>query len=1054
MSFTKRCTILLLLLFTMVQVVTAQTNLAGIAGRIVSPDGKAIDHATITIKNGSTGFTAKTVSNEKGEFLLKELPLGGPYSIIAEAVGMASQTQTDYALNQGDLLRVLFQMTEKTAALQAVVVKSTSLRNKVENIGTATAVTAKDINRLPVNGRNFTTLADLSPLSTGTSLGGQLGSATNFTIDGMAARGTISGGQPTGAYAITMEAVREFQVVTNQYDVTYGNAGGGTISTVTKSGTNTLSGSAFTFLRTDWLSSPYGLNGQKRNQPFDIKQYGFSLGGPIIKDKAHFFVAWDHQANTQPLLIAPIQSNADALRYNVTQQTQDDFLRIARAKYGVANSPQFGQFSRFKNTHALFGRIDWQLGRKSLLTIRDNFIYDMDNQSDGDNTTINIFEVYSSRKSINNSVMASLRTTINPRVTNELKLEHYWEYNKLYANPQLPADNIPRATVSNIASVNPMDTAKRLYTNIQLGGQRYGGDYFNNSLIQLVDNIYINTDKFNFTLGGGVTFTHQNSIYGSETNGRFWYTGLAAFDNLQPYRFTRDVYLSDDHNIKFNILSPNVYAQAQTTLGRGLTATAGVRIDYTDYLDKANFNQAVYNTLSLNTSNKLATLQVQPRVQFTWDVHQNGKDIVRLGGGILGSALNPYSMINNMLFDGSHIASIDVTGSLVPTPNFPGYRQNPSSAPGKDLVSKTDVPKLYTINMNGKDAKVPIVYKINGSYSHFFSPNFRMSIAGYLSFARNNYTYLDKNMVDQPYFTLSQEGNRPVYVPAATINTSNGSQDWTLGRKTNQVGRVLQLESVGKVNQAAVVIDGDYRYYKDGEIAFSYTWNQARDNTSYNGNVANTATLNQYTGGDPRDLSLIRYSDNHFRSKIVIYGNTPSFHGFNLGVRFSGLGGTRYSMYVNGNINGDFVETNDLAYVADPNSAGTPQYMKDGLNAILNNPNVENSMKTYLRKSFGKIAESNGGVNPFYGTVDLRLTYKVKVYRKQYIELSGDLFNVANLLNKSWGVNHALGATSLLSRSGFDAATNNFRYAVNTNAGVSGLSGNPYQFQLGIRYGF
>jgi hypothetical protein len=1052
--YTQCCILLLLLWLPATQVLMAQTNLAGISGKVVTTDGKPVDRATVTIRNESTGFTARTVSNEKGLFLLKELPLGNPYSIMVESVGMATQTQTGYALNQGDLLKVSFQMAEKTDSLQAVVVKAASLRNKIENIGTATAVTAKDINRLPVNGRNFTTLSDLSPLSTGSSLGGQLASATNFTIDGMAARGTISGGQPTGAYAITMEAVREFQVVTNQYDVTYGNAGGGTISTVTKSGTNTLSGSAFMFLRTDWLSSPYGLNGQKRNQPFHTTQYGFSLGGPIIKDKAHFFLAWDRQANTQPLLIAPIQSNTDALRYNITQATQDQFLSIARSKYGVANSPQFGQFSRFKNTHALFGRVDWQLGRKSLLTIRDNFIYDMDNQSDGDNTTINIFEVYSSRKSINNSVMASLRTTLNAKVTNELKLEHYWEYNKLYANPQLPADNIPRATVANVASVNPVDTSKRLYTNIQLGGQRYGGDYFNNYLIQLVDNVYVNTEKFNFTFGGGLTFTNQNSIYGSETNGRFWFTGMEAFNNLQPYRFTRDVYLSDNHNIKFNILSPNVYAQAQTNLARGLSMTAGIRIDYTDYLDKANFNETVFRTLGLNTANKLATLQVQPRVQFTWDMHQNGRDILRLGGGILGSALNPYSMINNMLFDGSHIASIDVTGGLVPTPDFPAYRRNPASAPGVDLVNKTDVPKLYTINMNGKDAKVPTVYKINGSFSHFFSPNFRMSIAGYLSFARNNYTYIDRNMVDQPYFTLSQEANRPVYVPASSINTSSGSQDWTLGRKTTEVGRVLELQSTGKVNQAAIVVDGDYRYYKDGEIAFSYTWNQTRDNTSYNGNVANTATLVQYTGGDPRNLQQMGYSDNHFRTKIVIYGNTPTFHGFNLGVRFSGIGGTRYSMFVNGNINGDFVESNDLAYVYDPGNANTPQYLKDGINAILNNPNVEKSMKEYIRKSFGKIAERNGGVNPFYGTIDLRLTYKFKTFKKQYLELSGDLFNVANLLNKSWGVNHALGATALLSRAGFDATTNNYKYTVNTNAGVSGLSGTPYQFQLGVRYGF
>jgi len=1031
---------------------SAQAILAGISGKVTDPEGEPLPGAAVSIRNESTGFTAKTISNADGAFLVKELPLGTPYSVTVEAMGFGAQRQTDFSLNQGDQLQVSFKLENKSQELQDVVITVGSPRNKIENIGAATEISARDIAKLPVNGRNFTSLTDLSPLSTGTSLGGQLPSATNFTIDGMAARGTISGGQPTGAYSISMEAVREFQVVTNQYDVTYGNAGGGTISAVTKSGTNTLSGSAFVYGRTDWLSSPYGLNGEKRNQKFSTYQYGFSLSGPIIRDKAHFFLVWDHQTDSRPLYIANIQSAADEKRFNVTQATEEQFLNIARSKYGVAASPQFGQFGKKKNTHALFGRIDWQLSEKSLLTLRDNFIYDMDNQSDGDNTAINLYEVYSTRKSINNSLMASLRTAIDGHFTNELKVQHYWEYNKLYANSQLPADNIPRAIVQNITSVAEDQT--NLTTAIQLGGQRYGGDYFNNHVIQLTDNLFYNTGNLHFTFGAGLTFTNQNSIYGSETNGRFYFTGLDNFNNLTPYRYARDIYLTGEKNIRFNILVPSLYAQVQTSLFPGFDVTAGVRMDYTRYLESANYNPIVDQTLGLNTANKLTTLQVQPRVQATWDVRQNGQDIIRLGGGIMGSALNPYSMINIMLFDGSHIVGVDLTGNAVPTPNFPGYRQNPASAPGMDLLQNPNIPKLATINMNGKDAKVPVVYKANLSYSHFFTKDFRMSVSGYLSMARNNYTYVDRNMVDEPYFRIAAEDNRGVYVPASTINVSNGNADWTKSRKTDQVGRVLELQSTGKVNQMAFVVDGDYRYFKDGEIAFSYTWNQTKDNTSYNGNVANTATLVQYVKDDPRDLSRMSYSDNQFRHKVVVYGTAPTFWGISAGIRFSGLSGTRYSLNVNGNMNGDFVATNDLAYVYDPNSPSTPQYLKDGINAILNNPNVEQSAKNYIRKSFGKIAERNGGENPFYGVFDIRLAKKFPVYHKHNVEVSVDLFNVANFLNKSWGVYHNVATTNLYTIKGFDPATNTYKYAVNTNAGVSPLSGNPYQVQLGLRYGF
>lgn len=1044
---------LLLLLLCGSTIVQAQTIAgAGIAGHILASGNKGIANASVDVKNESTGFRTATITNEKGDFLFKELPLGGPYNVHVTAVGFTEQTQTGFMLNQGDLVWVDFTLIDTLAQLQGVTVVSSTLKSRVKEIGASTSVSSRAIAKLPVNGRNFTSLIDLSPLSRGGNLSGQLASATNYTIDGMAARGTISGGQPSGAYSISMEAIREFQIVTNQYDVTYGMAGGGTISTVTKSGTNTLSGSAFTFARTNWLSSPYDVKGNRRDQKFNTYQYGFSLGGPIIKDKAHFFVAWDHQADSRPLIIADVRSAADERIYNVTQASLDRFSSIARSKYGVANSPQFGQFAKPKSTDAGFARIDWQINSRNLLTIRDNFVYDMDKESDGDNTAIVAYETYSSRKSWNNSVMASLRTVLSPKLTNELKVQHYVEWNKLLANPQLPADNIPRAIVQNIES-KTTDGAT-VSTAIQLGGQRYGGDFFRNHVLQVTDNLFYNINNLHFTFGGGVTYTNQYSIYGSEINGRFYFTGLNNFDSLRPYRYAREIYTSPDPHVGMNILAPNIYAQLQTTLFPGFDITGGVRVDYADYLTRAKFNQPLYEDLGLNTSNKLATLQVQPRVQATWDMGKKGKNIIRVGGGILGSALNPYSMINNMLFDGSKIVSVDITGANVPVPNFPGYRQNPASAPGVDLFKNPAIQQLATINMNGKDAKVPTVYKLNASFSHFFSDRLRLSVNGYLTYGRNNYMYVDRNMADQPYFRIAAEDNRGVYVPANTINTSNGNADWTKGRKTTRVGRVLELISDGKVNQKAIVFDGDYRYWKDGQVAFSYTLNDSKDNTSYNGNVANTATLNLMVKDDPRDLSKITYSDNQFRHKVVFYGTAPSFWGISAGVRFSGISGTRYSLIVNGNVNGDFVASNDLAYMYDPTNAATPQYLKDGINAILNNPNVEESTKKYIRSSFGKIAERNGGVNPFYSTLDLRLSKRIKWGKKQYIEPSIEVFNVSNLLSKSQGINHNLGNTSIYTIKSFNATTQTYNYTVNTNAGVSSLSGNPYQFQLGVRVGF
>ncbi len=1036
----------------------AQTTQATITGIITDEAKSPLPGATVMVRNESTGFTTGTATNAKGEFIFNQLPLGSPYSVTVSSIGFGTEKRTGYALNQGDVLRVDVPLKVSEQTLDAVVVNASALQNQVNNFGAATSVTARDIAKLPVNGRNFTSLIDLSPLSRGGNLAGQLASSTNFTIDGMTAKNPTSGG-PTnrngGPYAISMEAVREFNVVTNQYDVTFGRSGGGTISTVTKSGTNTLSGSAFTFARADWLSSRYDIRGNRRNVDFSTYQYGFSLGGPIVKDKAHFFVVWDHQADARPLQIAQIDGVADERRLNVTQTSLDRYLDIARGKYGVSDAPQFGSFDKRRGTDALFGRIDWQLNGNNLLTIRNNFVYDRNQLGNDDNTAINLYEVYGHTRSLDNSLLATLRTSVNPRVTNELKVQHLHTREQSIPGDQLPSQNIPRAIVERVASTVE---EQNVLTNIQLGGQRYTPEHFFNNVVQLTDNVYYNTNRVNFTFGVDLLYTHLNSLYGSEVNGRFHFLGLDNFNNMAPYRYFREIPVVEDVSVQQNILNTALYAQMQTRVARGVDMLLGVRADYASYMDKPAFNQAVFEDLGLRTDNGLATFQVQPRVQFTWDVNEKQRDFVRIGAGIFGSDINNYAMINNLTFDGTKLLFVDIlrpqtptpqNPNNVPVPDFPAYRSNPASAPGTELFDLPGVPRLATINMNGADAKVPVVYKANASYNRIISDRFRVGLSLFASLGRNNYMYVDRNMADEAYFTLPNEGDRRVFVPAASI-PANGVTNWLAGRKTDRVGRVLELVSEGKVNHFAAVLDGTFRYFRDGEITASYTWNDIRDNTSYNGNVANTATLFLMVKDDPRDLSRMTYSDNQFRNKVVFYGTLPSFYGVSVGLRYSGIGGTRYSLRVNGNVNGDFVNSNDLAYVFDP---GNEKY-GEGITNILNNPNADASLKEYLRRSIGTVAERNGGENAFFGVWDLRVGKRFNTFGSQNLELSADIFNVANLLNKKWGTTRTLGQQNLYNLTGFDPVTTSYNYGVNANAGVITPTGNPYQIQLGVRYGF
>ncbi len=1041
----------------------AQTTQAGFSGKITDENNKGVHGASVEVRNESTGFTTKTSTNANGDFNFKELPLGGPYTIKVTYIGYGEQVRSGFMLNQGDMIRLNIPIQNASNVLETVELTGVStLKNKIENLGAATAVTARDIAKLPVNGRNFTSLMDLSPLSKGDNIGGQLGSSTNFTIDGMNAKNPTSAGSTTsrsGApFSISIEAVREFKVVTNQYDVTYGRAGGGTVSAVTKQGTNKTQGSAWLYSRADWLSSPYDIRGNKRSNDFSTYQYGFTLGGPIIKDKLHYFVAWDHQQDSRPLIIADINSEADEKRFNVTNATLDEFVNIGRKKYGLGNERQYGAFDKKRGSDAIFGRVDWQINDKNLLTIRNNFTSDNNKLGLQDNKPITLYESYGNDKNIDNSLLATLRTTISPRVTNELKVQHLCTYQKSSPGDLLPGQNIPRAIVEDAVSKVAGEDKK---TTLQLGGHRFAQESFKNNVFQLVDNIYYSTDNINYTFGVDLMYTHANSIYGSEVNGRFHFrpsdgkTAMQNFDDMKPYAYYREVPLMSDPAVVGKIFNAGVYGQLQTKLAQGLDLVAGLRLDYGHY-PTSPLNEELLKEVGVRTDHKLKSFVVQPRFQMTWDVNEERKDFFRVGGGIFASDINNYMTINNLTFDGKHFATVDVRGADVPTPNFVDYRKDPSSTP---TLAQFQIP---TINTYGSDAKIPVVYKANLSYTHFFTEKLKASLSGYMNLGRNNYMYVDRNMVKDPFFRLANEDNRGVFVPTASI--VDGAPDWKKGRISDKFGRVLELNSEGKVNQFAVVFDASYQYYKDGTISVSYTWNDAKDNTSFNGNVANTATLSLAVKDDPRDLSKMSYSNNQFRNKIVIYGTLPTFYGVSVGVRYSGIGGTRYSLLAGGNINGDFVAgDNDLAFIFDPNNPNTSKQLVTGLNNLLNNPEASQSLKDYIKKYQGKIAERNAGVNGFYGLIDLRIAKKFNLYKNHALEISGDLFNVANLFKKTWGINESLGNQNLYALGGkdaageklipFDVAKQQFNYNVN-NSGIVTPSGNPYQFQLGLRYSF
>lgn len=1037
-------------LFLSFQQSYAQQTNATIKGKVSDAFGESLMGASIIVKNTATGFTSGSVTNENGNYKIQQLPLGGPYAVTVQFLGFQKSTQQGFMLNLSDALTVDFILQESAINLGEVVISTNGLSKRIRQLGASTKIGENQIKNLPTEGRNFTRLTSLSPLQGGGSinLGGQRRTSTNVTIDGVNFRNTLTAGEiGRGPYTISQEAIREFEVSTNDYDVSQGRQGGGAITSVTKSGTNEFEGSTFFYHRADDLQSKFTIQGEEREADFYNSQYGVSLGGPLVKDKLHFFFVYERQDAGDPQFIANIQSDADANRLRISEESLDRFLQIGRTSYGLSNSQQIGQFDRVTEANNVFLRLDWQINNKHRLTLRNLYNKWENPLSVSDNSNIEVAESYSDFESQENSIFLSLRSVFSSSVTNEFKVQYQHAERLFSPNSELPSQNIPRAIVQ-VESVLP--NGNNSERSVQLGGQRFTPETNLENQIQIANTTYISAGKFNFTLGTDNLITYLETQLSNEQNGRFFFDSLDDFEDLNPSRYAREVPLQGSSLVKQTVLDLSFFGQVEFDINPNVNFTAGIRYDATAFLDAAEFNPLVFNELGIRTDEKPEDFDnIQPRFQLTWNVKGNDTDILKIGGGVFTSQPHYYAQVNNIQNSGTLLGAIDVTGANVPTPNFPSYRNNPSTVPGVP----DGVTPFSTINAVSPDFEVPTIYKANINYTHFFGDRYSLGVNAIFSHTKNNYVYQETNLVAEPFFVTPQ--GREVFVPANTI-PENGRADWTNSRLSNLVGRTLVLTSDGILDNVALILEGSARIGKDGYVNASFTINRSKDNSSYNCCVANTSTFLP-VNGDPRDLNY-GFSDNHFDSKLVVNGATPTWKGFTLGATLLGTGGTRYSLHAGGNrsANGDFNLSNEIAYIFDPSNPNTPQSIIDGYNEVLNDPETTEGFKEYLRESYGGFAERNGGKNPFRATVDLRLQKRFDIPNSKHaLEISADVFNFTNLLNKEWGRTNDFGRRrDFMNITGFDQATNSYQYNVQTGAGTEPINGTPWRLQLGVRYSF
>ncbi len=1034
----------------------AQAAEAAILGQVVDSTGAPLPGAIVEATHAETGLTLRLTTNRAGRFAFLQVPLGGPYTVRARLVGYAPERVVGLILTLGARPELRLRLPPAPTTLTRLDVRADTTGRRDDRIGGSVRVSTQQLQQLPVPSRNFADLAQLSPLAgPQTSLGGARWTSTDFRIDGAQSRNMLRAGEANGGpYGVSMEAIREFEVNTNVYDVTLGRQGGGQVSAATRFGTNQWTGTLFSHYRSDRLGAATDFQQLPRAaRPFTTVQAGGSAGGPLVRDKVHLFGAFERQDGSQPLLVGDVGTPAAQQAAGIASDSLRRILDILGSRYGTSDvTRQLGQFARRPVSTSLFGRLDWTLSERHRLTVRHNWSRWQSPLSGGVDQPLALRESRSDFNANEHQALATLRSTLSASAQHELRVA--WSTASRALVPASPG--VPRGFVQVRSALSDGSIGN---STVQFGGNRLAPDGSREWQAQLTDHLYMQRGTWLFTLGTDNTFTRATTTIAEAQSGLFVFPSIAALAAGAPNRFQRSVPLTGTTpTTRQEVLELSAYAQAEWRPAARVSLLGGARWDANAFLTAPHFNPLVEQALGLRTDRRpVDWLALQPRAQLIWDVTGRGRDLVRVGGGRFVSPVMYYLQHNQLLHTGLQLADIDVR-SDVPAPDFRAFRADPTAVPG---VPVGTLPPAF-VNVVGDSYRQPTTWKGSASYQRRVGE--RLMLTGSLLHARTsgNYHYLDRNLVAQPIFTLANEGGRGVYVPAVSIPAGTGVTANRHASVDARLARTLSLESIGRAKQLSAVAELAASPWRGGALTASYTWNRARDNSTFGCCLARTAGAFTPVATDPRNLAAAwGPSDLDIRHRLVATLLTRLPSGVELSGRYVGTSGRPFSLVVDGDVNGDEANSNDLAFLFDPDDSDTPADLAASMRRVLANP--ANRARRYMAANLGHVSTRNGARTAWSHRMDLRVARPIAMGTQQSLELTVDLFNALNLIDPAWGStdqlpfgisaqNPLVNRLPLLRIVGFDPVAQRYRYQVNEQAGVLPPGGDPWVLQAGVRW--
>lgn len=1035
----KRILFLVSMMMIVCHSIMAQVTTSSMNGKVtLKGTGEQLVGATIQAVHEPSGTRYGAVTNVDGRFNIQGMRTGGPYKVTVSYVGYQTKTYTGIKLQLAEVYNLNVELSEDAALLGEVVVSATASKFAAEKTGASTNINKSQIANLPTVSRSITDITRLSPYGgNGMSFGGVDGRTANFTVDGANFNNNfgLSPSLPGGGNPISIEAIEELQVVVAPYDVRQTNFIGGGVNAITKSGNNQFQGTAYVYhenenLRGDAVKRQQISGAREKDQK---TTYGFTLGGPILKNKLFFFV--NAEAIKIPTIVNRWRGSAKGIadpdnfisRTSLKDlQTVSDFVKN---KYGY-DTGSYTDFPADKNNYKLLARIDWNITDQHRLALRYNYTKNQNwispNASSMDGGT-RMSEARLSKASMAyansmysmDNLVHSFSFDLNSRLSENLS-------NQLLA------------TYSKLDDVRGTNSSEFPFIDILKDGQAYlslGYELFtwNNAVHNNVWNV---KDELTYYLGkhkiiGGLAYEYKmaDNSYMRNGTGYYRYTSLADFLNGGTPEIVNLTYGYDGEKAPAARVRTNkysLYAQDEWSMTDNFKLTYGLRIDNLvfdnkDLIANKAINDLDFNGRHLDTGKwPDANWIFSPRVGFSWDVLGNKTLKVRGGTGLFAGNL-PLVFFTNMPTNGgmvqynAHINAgiaakrgFDMTqfaGGLVTDgegrATLSALYDKLASLGYPTTIKPEDGVVPSSVAGIASDFKMPQVWKTSIAVDYQLPIPFPTTLTGELIFNKsiNETSISDWSIPSVGGFArFNGVDNRPIY---------------PTGYHTNTSAFVLENTSRGYGWIGNITLNTQPNEWLDFTAAYTHT--VSKNVTGMPGSNPESAFTYVPTVEGPNHIRLHNsqyVTPDRLMASATIHDKSGNHYGF---FYEAWRGGANYSYMTVNDINSDGYNYDALYIPTDEQVANNDFRFVSEDDKIRFMDYVHNN--NYLKKHQGEYAEAYSLYSPWVHRIDFSYKHDFKVNignTKHKLQLSCDVKNLMNLFNSSWGVakylNPAIGA--------------------------------------------